>query len=174
MGLTPIETGVVAFPDGRENIMFAYPCSVVELPDGRLICAYHGRPEEHQLGACYASYSADDGRTWSVPQMTNFVDSMSKVFAGRLPDGRVYVINNACPRLLDRDRLMISLSDDGKSFDRMFILDDSPSRVRVLGYLKGRGHQYPHAIVRDGKLFAIYSVSKEDIVVSAVDIDVLS
>ena len=64
-----VETGVLAYPDGRENILFAYPCSVVELPDGRLICAYHGRPMEHQLGGCYASYSVDDGRTWSEPQL---------------------------------------------------------------------------------------------------------
>ena len=120
------------------------------------------------------SRSADDGETWSVPRITNFVDSMSKVFAGRLPDGRVYVINNAYPRLLSRDRLMITLSHDGRTFGTMLILDDAPSRVRVLGYLKGRGHQYPHAIVRNGKLFAIYSVSKEDIVVSAVDLDALS
>ena len=116
------------------------------------------------------SVSDDAGETWSVPVMTNFVDSMSKVFAGSLPDGRIYVINNAYPQVLNRDRLMITLSRDGKVFDRMFILDDTPSRVRVLGYLKGRGHQYPHAVVHDGRLFAVYSVSKEDIRVSVVDL----
>ena len=65
----PVDTGIVAYPDGQKNIMFAYPCSVVELPDGRLICTYHGRPEEHQLGGCYASYSEDDGRNWSEPHL---------------------------------------------------------------------------------------------------------
>ena len=130
------------------------------------------RDEEASL-RLWLSESTDGGETWTVPCMTDFVDSMSKVFAGRLPDGRVFVINNAYPQVLNRDRLMLSVSDDGHVFDRMFMLDDTPSRVRILGYLKGRGHQYPHAIVRHGKLFAIYSVSKEDVVVSVVDLEAL-
>jgi len=148
-----------------------HECTWYQTDDGTMRMLFRDETASLRLRI---SESGDGGETWSAARMTNFVDSMSKVFAGRLPDGRVYVINNAYPQLLNRDRLMITLSDDGKTFDRMLMLDDTPSRVRVLGYLKGRGHQYPHAIVRDGKLFAIYSVSKEDIVVSAVDLDALS
>lgn len=69
MNPVPINTGVLAYPDGCRNIMFAFPCSVVELPDERLVCTYHGRPEQHELGGCYASYSEDDGQTWSEPEL---------------------------------------------------------------------------------------------------------
>lgn len=69
MNSAGLESAILAYPDGRRNIMFAYPCSVVELPDGRLFCTFHGRPQEHQLGGCYACFSDDDGRTWSEPQL---------------------------------------------------------------------------------------------------------
>lgn len=148
-----------------------HECSWYEADDGVMRMLFRDETGSLRL---WLAESLDGAETWSVPRMTDFVDSMSKVFAGRLPDGRVFVINNAYPQALNRDRLMLSLSDDGKLFHRMFILDDTPSRIRILGRLKGRGHQYPHAIVRDGKLFATYSVSKEDIVVSVVDLAALA
>ncbi|MFH0963637.1 MAG: exo-alpha-sialidase [Planctomycetota bacterium] len=160
---------VIEFPLPSADLPL-HECTWYETGDGRLWMLFRDETVSLRLRL---SVSEDGGETWSVPVLTNFVDSMSKVFAGRLSDGRVFVINNAYPQALNRDRLMLSVSRDGKVFDSMFILDDAPSRIRILGYLKNRGHAYPHALVHGGKLFVIYSTSKEDIRVAAVDLAAL-
>lgn len=32
------QTGVMAWPDGQKVLMYAFPSSLAELPDGRLLC----------------------------------------------------------------------------------------------------------------------------------------
>jgi len=119
------------------------------------------RPRRH-----YASFSFDDGRTWTAPIRTNFPDSGARANAGRLPDGQFYVINNPLPipsRQGGRAMLAISLSRDGLHFDRMAVLRFAPPTQRYEGVAKrASGYMYPHSIVVGENLWVIYSINKED------------
>ena len=114
--------------------------------------------------------STDDGKTWGPMFMTDFPDSMSRVYAGRLPDGRFYLIGNSFPKLLDRMHLMISISEDGAKFSKMYTLVDHPTAQRVKGTLKVHGHAYPCGLVDGDRLLVGYSVNKEDIECGIVEL----
>lgn len=117
-------------------------------------------------GACserlYVTSSDDNGALWAKPLITDYPDSVSRVYAGRLPDGRFFLIGNAFAKLFDRKHLMISLSDDGLKFNRTFRLLDDPTSQRAFGLLKCDGYQYPFALVEEERLLVGYSVNKED------------
>ena len=115
----------------------------------------------------YASFSTDDGSTWSKPVPTGFPDACSRANVGTLPDGLVYVISNVrCggdEGIPGRDPLAISLSADGTVFDRVGIIRHGAPPKRFAGRWKAIGFQYPASVVLDDDLLAIYSVNKEDI-----------
>lgn len=119
------------------------------------------RPRRH-----YASFSFDDGETWTAPTRTNFPDTGSRANSGQLPDGQYYVINNPLPmsaRQGGRQMLAISLSHDGLKFDRMAVIKFAAPAQRYEGKSKGAGgYQYPHSVVVGNNLWVIYSVNKED------------
>ena len=111
----------------------------------------------------HVNCSEDGGETWSEPRLSDFPDSMSRVSAGRLPDGRFFLAGNSYAKLLDRMHLMISISDDGYKFSRMYTLLDDPTAQRTKGLLKCHGYQYPCVLVDGDRLLIGYSVNKEDI-----------
>lgn len=121
-------------------------------------------------GRLLRAVSADQGRTWSRPVVTNYPDATSKNFLLRLKDGRYVLINNPDPKR--RDPLAISLSQDGWAFSHpLSIRQDAPPR-RYEGRAKGSGSfQYPHAIEYAGRLWVIYSTNKEDIEISEFPLD---
>ena len=125
------------------------------------------RPRRH-----YASFSFDDGKTWSAPTRTNFPDTGARANSGQLPDGQFYVINN--PLLMSarqggRQMLAISLSKDGLIFDRMAVIKFGTPSQRYEGKSKGAGgFQYPHSEVVGKHLWVIYSVNKEDVEVTRI------
>lgn len=125
------------------------------------------RPRRH-----YASFSFDDGETWSAPTRTNFPDTGARANSGRLPDGQYYVVNNPLPmpaRQGGRAMLAISLSRDGLNFDRMAVIKFIAPEQRYEGKSKGaNGFQYPHSVVVGKNLWLIYSVNKEDIEVTSI------
>lgn len=125
------------------------------------------RPRRH-----YASFSFDDGKTWSAPTRTNFPDTGARANSGRLPDGQFYVINNPLPmsaRQGGRQMLAISLSKDGLNFDRMAVIKFGTPGQRYEGKSKGAGgFQYPHSVVVGKHLWVIYSVNKEDVEVTRI------
>ena len=112
------------------------------------------RPRRH-----YASFSFDDGTTWTAPTRTNFPDSGARANAGRLPDGQYYVINNPLPmsaRQGGRSMLSISLSRDGLHFGLMGIVRFVAPPQRYDGIAKGsNGYQYPHSVVVGEDLWVI-------------------
>jgi len=63
-----LETGIVATPDGVEHRHFAYPGSLVRLPDGRLLAVFTSTEKESRG---VGTYSADGGRMWG-PVVTLF------------------------------------------------------------------------------------------------------
>ena len=115
------------------------------------------------------NWSDDGGETWSPMISTDFPNSYSRARAGRLHDGRFYIIGNNCDQYLNRHYMHIALSDDGECFDRMYTLLEGSTTRRVPGRHKEDGYHYPNSIVDGDKLLVVYSVNKEDIEVATVD-----
>jgi hypothetical protein len=113
--------------------------------------------------------SDDDGETWSGLLRTNFPNTYSRAFAGRLDDGRFYIAGNNYDRFLDRRSLLIALSDDGATFDRQYLLVSGDTTRAVEGRHKEDGYHYPNCASDGGKLLVTYSVNKEDIEVGIAD-----
>lgn len=113
--------------------------------------------------------SEDGGRTWTEVMRTNFPDSGSRTFAGRLSDGRFYQVGNSTRVHMDRNFFALSLSDDGATFGKMYQLVAEPTRQRFQGHLKCHGYQYPSCLVDGNRLLIGYSVNKEDIECGIID-----
>jgi hypothetical protein len=94
---------------------------------------------------------------------------MSRVFAGRLNDGRFFLVGNSTYQYMDRNFFSISLSTDGAKFEKIYRLIPERTRQRFTGYLKVHGYQYPSCLVDGDKLLIGYSVNKEDIEVGILE-----
>jgi hypothetical protein len=125
-------------------------------------------------GRLWLTESNDDGVTWSKPVETPFTDNDSKFHFGRLPDGRFYYVGT--PDTLHhyaRTPLVLSLSDDGKSFNRNYIIADEEYKLRQEGLWKGGQYGYPHTLVYDGYMYIIVSRQKEAIEILRFRLDQL-
>lgn len=118
----------------------------------------------------WVNYSTDNGKTFSEPVISDIPDSMSRVYVGKLDDGRYFLCNNAFPDLLNRMHLMLMLSDDGYTFNKVYILENDPTSQRYIGLLKENGYQYPCCLPDGDKLRVGYSVNKEDIECGTVEL----
>jgi len=134
--------------------------------DGRIWLYHRDTGISGYLGL---TVSDDEGDTWSDLVRTDFPNSFSRAFAGRLTDGRYYIVGNNYNRFLDRMGLLIAVSDDGRSFDRQYTLVTGPTTRRVPGFHKEDGWHYPNCFVDGDKLLVCYSVNKEDIELGVVD-----
>lgn len=130
-----------------------------------------------------ASVSSDQGRTWTKSVKTNMPDSRAKQCAGNLPDGTAFLVNNP-GRVTNsagktwRVPLTLALSQDGKTFDRAYLLrsgqsDDYPA-LRYDGKSKTLGYSYPKALVHDGWLYVSYSTNKEAAQYTRIPLDRLT
>jgi hypothetical protein len=130
------------------------------LPDSNLVALFR---DNKGSGFLFRSFSSDNGRTWSVPVRTNFPDARSKFSTTRLKDGRYVMVSNANPK--KRDPLVLSISDDGIVFNKMF-------------YLTGGRHvDYPHVIEHDGHLLVAFAGEKQSVEIMKIrlsDLDALS
>lgn len=129
--------------------------------------------DESASGYLGVTISEDGGESWAEIMRSNFPDSMSRTFAGRLPDGRFYQVGNSTRILMDRNFFAVSLSDDGTKFNKIYQLVTEPAKQRFKGHLKCHGYQYPSCLVDGDKLLIVYSVNKEDIECGIVDISQL-
>ena len=136
--------------------------------DGTIVVFWR---DEGQSWRAWVNTSTDDGQTFSTPALSDIPDSMSRLSAGRLPDGRYYLCNNAFPTLLNRLHLMLLLSDDGYTFNTVYVLIDDPTSQRLAGLLKADGYQYPCCLPDGDRLLVGYSINKEDIECGVVAID---
>ncbi len=134
--------------------------------DGR-IWMYHR--DQSISGRLALTWSDDEGETWSPLLRTDFPNTYSRAFAGRLTDGRYYIVGNNYDRFLDREHLLIALSDDGYVFNRQYVLVEGQTTRRVNGRHKEDGYHYPNCFADQDKLFVTYSVNKEDIEVGILD-----
>ncbi len=134
--------------------------------DGRI---WMYQRDQSMSGRLALTWSDDEGDTWSPLLRTDFPNSYSRAFAGRLTDGRCYIVGNNYDRFLDREHLLIALSDDGYVFDRQYVLVEGQTTRRVNGRHKEDGYHYPNCWADSDKLFITYSVNKEDIEVGILD-----
>ncbi len=124
------------------------------LPDDRLLGLFR---DNRRSGFVFRSFSTDLGRTWTLPERTNFPDATSKFHGLRLRDGRYVLVSNANPK--KRDPLVLSISSDGITF-------------RQMGYLVGGRHvDYPHVIEHEGQLFVAFAGGKQSVEVLRINID---
>ncbi len=131
------------------------------------------RDEAHST-RLHVNSSKDGGRSWTMPVITDIPNSMQRVYGGTLPNGRAYLINDACPQLLLRRPLTIALSDDGRVFDRIWMLVDDPTEYRFPGLLKVHGWQYPAAFVNGNRLLVADNANKEGIGCGVIELQQLS
>jgi hypothetical protein len=116
-----------------------------------------------------ASESCDRGESWSMPALTNMPDSRAKQSAGNLPDGTAYLVN--APRTSrSRIPLAITLSRDGRIFDRSFLLRGTPDLqpLRYPGQYKRAGYHYPKSVIWKDHLYVAYATNKEDVELTRV------
>ena len=121
------------------------------LPDSTLVALFR---DNKGSGYIFRSFSSDNGRTWTRPVRTNFPDARSKFSSTRLKDGRYVLVSNANPA--KRDPLVLSISEDGVVFTKMF-------------YLTGGRHiDYPHVIEHDGHLLIAFAGGKQSVEVMKI------
>jgi len=131
--------------------------------DGCLAMVFRDRqPTFRQL----ASQSCDRGASWTAPTLSTMPDSGAKQSAGNLPDGTAFLVNAPSGNKL-RAPLVVSLSRDGRLFDRAFVVRAGPPpAVRYPGRFKRPGYHYPKAVVWNGALWVAYASGKEDVEVT--------
>lgn len=115
-------------------------------------------------GHLWLTESRDNGSSWSRPAEAPFSDNDSKFHFGRLPDKRFYYVG--IPDTLhhyDRNPLVLSLSADGKSFDKNYIIANELYHLKKEGLWKGGQYGYPHTIIYNGYMYVIISRQKEAI-----------
>jgi len=152
---------------GHDEWLFVYgEASWYQDDDGR-IWLWHR--DESAAGYLGVALSEDGGESWTEVMRSNFPDAVSRVFAGRLSDGRFFIVGNSIAQHMNRNFFAIALCDDGAKFNKMYQLIQRPTSQRFHGYLKVHGYQYPSCCVDGDTLLIAYSVNKEDIEVGILD-----
>ncbi len=144
--------------------------AVYEASDGAYIVLLRDQSRFTML----ASRSIDGGATWTKPVQTNFTNARNFPASGNLPDGRAYIVST--PTLVQADArtpLALTLSNDGVTFDRSFLLrgaSDHQARRFPGLYKCGDCYSYPSTTVWNGFVFASYATNKEDVEITRVPI----
>ncbi len=142
------------------------------LPDGRLLGMFRDNARSYRF---YRAVSADNGRTWTQPEKTNFPDATSKFFCLRTSRGFYALVSNANPK--QRNPLCLSTSDDGVTFTRMAALPipqtltEAPEYRTRMKSTHNETFQYPHVIEQDGHLLIAFARRKQTIEVVKVSLD---
>ena len=121
-----------------------------------------------------AAESCDSGVTWTTPAPTDMPDSRAKQSAGNLPDGTAFLVNAPRAGKL-RNPLAVTLSGDGKTFDRAWLLrgQDDLQPLRYEGQYKRPGYHYPKSVIWRGNLYVGYATNKEDVELTRVPLSSL-
>lgn len=113
-------------------------------------------------GRLWVTESKDDGAHWSMATETGFTDNDSKFHFGRLPDKRFYYMG--IPDTLhhsERNPLVFAISEDGKFFNKQYIVADKVYKIKKDGLWKDGQYGYPHTMILNGYVYVIISRLKE-------------
>ena len=111
-------------------------------------------------GVAWVSTSENYGLTWSKANASNLPMPRAKAYLGKLSTGQIYLLSN----LGNRDTLVISVSRPNEStLSSMWRLRHGKSQApRFPGAAKSKQWSYPYGYERDGKLYVVYSIGKEE------------
>jgi hypothetical protein len=127
----------------------------------------------------FHSISADQGRTWTRPAITNFPNATSKLFSLPIRRGYRVLILNAHPTV-GRRELHLAVSPDGRTFTQLARLDvPSPpaTPLTAAGPLRKKFEagtaslQYPHAIEDGEFLWLAFSRNKKQTELLRIPLD---
>jgi predicted neuraminidase len=122
-----------------------------------------------------ASVSVDRGASWTAPVITNMPDARTKQSAGNLPDGTAFLVGNPVGNR-SRYPLVVALSQDGRIFDRAWLLragGEALPALRYDGQYKRQGYSYPKSAVIGDWLYVAYATNKEDIELTRIPLSSL-
>ncbi len=120
-----------------------------------------------------ASISFDAGASWTQPVEVDSPDSRAKQSAGNLPDGTAFMVNNPSGSKA-RFPLAVTLSSDGRHFDRAYLLRSGGKDLQPLRYAgkyKRIGYSYPKSVLWGDYLYVGYATNKEDVELTRVPVD---
>ena len=115
-------------------------------------------------GKLWLTESKDNGQSWLRPVETKFTDNDCKFHFGRLPDKKFYYVG--IPDTLhhyDRNPLVLALSDDGKYFNKQYVIADDLYTLKKKGLWKGGQYGYPVTMVYRDYMYVLISRQKESI-----------
>ena len=156
--------GLHTAADGRNGLAHYtdYLC-----PDGTAICI---RDNLKNPGFYYAAEKQPGETAYPPAEITN-LPGEAMAAAGNLPDGRAFIICNYDYRR----NLYIALSRDGRVFDTArFILRINRKFQPGIGkFNRKTGPHYPRAMVVGNKLWITYSIGKEQIGLTTIELSAL-
>ncbi|QDU31096.1 hypothetical protein ETAA8_62490 [Anatilimnocola aggregata] len=117
-------------------------------PEKKLVALFRDNGGSSRL---FQAFSTDNGRSWSLPAISNFPNSTSKIFSLQTTTGQRVLVSNANPKV-GRRELHLSVSTDGLTFRHMARLGIPSPKPGTL--------QYPHVIEHDGHLLIAFSRNK--------------
>lgn len=123
------------------------------------------------------STSADEGKTWQYGPLRapGFVNANAKIWGQRTADGKYATVYNPSEF---RWPLAMSISDDGLNYKNLLLVNGEITSMRYGGAYKSYGPQYVRGIQEmdgkpvDGNMWVTYSMNKEDIWVSKINVPV--
>lgn len=159
-------------PHDDETISREIEPSWFQRPDGAIVMIFRDQSGTFRK---LAAVSTDNGETWTTPALTGVPDSRTKQSAGNLPGGTVYLAGNPVDNKA-RFPLAVLLSDDGKVFDRAWLLragGEDMQPLRYEGKYKRPSYSYPKSITWGDHLYVAYATNKEDVEFTRVPVDAL-
>merc|ERR1712173_457844 len=104
---------------------------------------------------------------WTKAQRTNVPDAPSRSCIARLPnDGGYYLLGNQIgnTQFEDRNVLTLSITDpSGLYFNSVYAVRYDPPPILYPGNGKMLEFAYPSAMHKDGNLYVVYDLNKENI-----------
>ncbi|WP_242086957.1 exo-alpha-sialidase [Aestuariivivens sediminis] len=159
-------------PTNNKNMSRAIEPSWFYRKDGTIVMIFRDQNSSFKK---LASMSRDNGVSWTMPKIIDTPDSRAKQSAGNLPNGIAYMVNNPSGNK-NRFPLVITLSEEGKLFDKAYLLrsgGDDLQALRFEGKYKRKGYSYPKSVVWGHYLYVSYATNKEDIELTRIPIDSL-
>lgn len=155
----------------KEKVARAVEASWYTRKDGTLVMLFRDLSFDAatRTWKLLAAISKDNGSTWSKPVLTNIPDSDSMQCCGNLTDSISFFVNNPVPTR-SRIPLTVTISKDGKVFDKSLLLRDIPQPRRYEGISKTEGYSYPGCFIWKNMLYVAYATNKEDVEITRVPI----